>query len=96
MLQSNAFLRSLRFAGLRDRFLTIKSSGSAHKKVKMAYYIVPAFVFTGIAFSHFLQVSFGVYLKYQALIDTYYKNKMELKYTAKEDENNVNSKEQIN
>ena len=96
MLKSNAYLRSLRFAGVRDKFLTIKSSGTAHKKVRIAYYLVPAFIFTGIAFSHFLQVSFGIYLKYQALIDSYHKNKMDQKYIQNLENLDENSKEQIN
>ena len=59
-----AYLRSLQFAGVRDKFLTIKGSGSAHKKVRLAYYLVPAFVFTGAAFSNFISVTFGIYLKH--------------------------------
>lgn len=60
--------------------MTVKSSGAAQKRVRLAYYMVPAFVFTGIAFSHFMQVSFGIYLKYQALIDRYHKKQLDEKY----------------
>jgi hypothetical protein len=80
ILKNNAYLRSLKFSGVMDKFLTIKSSGTAHKKVRLAYYMVPVFIFTGIAFSHFLQVSFGVYLKYQALVDRFHKKKVDDKY----------------
>lgn len=64
MDKQKAYLRSLQFSGVRDKFLTIKGSGSAHKKVRLAYYLVPAFVFTGAAFSNFISVTFGVYLKH--------------------------------
>ena len=73
MNKQKAYLRSIRFSGIMNRFLTIKSSGSAQRKVRLAYYLVPMFVFTGISLSHFINTSFGVYLKYQALIDTYHK-----------------------
>ena len=59
-----AYLRSIKFSGVMNRFLTIKSSGSAQRKVKLAYYLVPMFVFTGISMSHFMNTSFAVYLKY--------------------------------
>jgi hypothetical protein len=78
-----------------DKFLTIKSSGTAHKKVRLAYYMIPITAFTGIAFSHFLQVSFGVYLKYQAMIDKYYRQKLETKYndlTAQDNDKDLKEK----
>ena len=56
-----------------NKFLTIKSSGTAHKKVKLAFYLIPMFVFTGISATHFINTSFGIYLKYQALVDTRFK-----------------------
>jgi len=62
--QQGAYLRSLQFGGIRDRFLAIRGSGAAHRKAQLAYYIVPAIVFTGAAFSHYLHISFGVYLKH--------------------------------
>ena len=46
------------------------------------YYLVPAFIFTGIAFSNFVSNSFGVYLKYQALTDSYYQHRLSQKYSA--------------
>lgn len=62
--QQGAYLRSLQFAGVRDKFIQLRGSGSAHRKARLAYYLVPAVICTGIAFSHFLRVSFGVYLKH--------------------------------
>lgn len=35
-------------------------------------YAVPAVVSFGIAVTNYLQQSFGIYLKYQALVDSYY------------------------
>jgi hypothetical protein len=63
-----------------NKFLTVKSSGSAQKKVRLAFYIFPMFVFTSISMSHFVNTSFGIYLKYQALIDTYHKQQLDARY----------------
>ena len=49
----------------------MRDSGSGARRLKVAYYAVPMFALTAVAFSNFLSVSFGVYLKYQALIDSY-------------------------
>lgn len=62
-----------------DKFLIVKSSGSAQTKVKIAFYLVPTFILTGAAVSKFINLSFGIYLKYQALIDNYYKFKISQK-----------------
>jgi hypothetical protein len=35
-------------------------------------YAVPAVLSFGLALSNYAQQSFGVYLKYQAMVDTYY------------------------
>lgn len=55
--------------------------------MKLAYYLVPMFVFTSISISHFINTSFGVYLKYQALVDTYHKQETDARYAelGKED-----------
>lgn len=45
------------------------------------YYVVPALIFTGIAFSNFVSNSFGVYLKYQALTDSYHQHRLNQKYS---------------
>jgi hypothetical protein len=58
----------------------MKGSSTVHRRAKLAYYLVPAFVFTSVAFSNFLHVSFGVYLKYQALIDLSYQRKIDEKF----------------
>lgn len=59
-----------------DKFLVVKGSGTAQTKVKIAFYLVPTIILTGAAFSKFINLSFGIYLKYQALIDNYYKYKL--------------------
>jgi hypothetical protein len=38
-------------------------------------YAIPATVAFGLALSNYAQQSFGVYLKYQALVDSYYLQK---------------------
>jgi hypothetical protein len=44
------------------------------------YYVVPAFILTGLAFSNFVTNGFGIYLKYQALTDSYYQHTLRMKY----------------
>jgi len=48
------------------------ASPSSQRKVQIAIYAVPAVVSFGLAVSNYLQQSFGIYLKYQALVDSYY------------------------
>lgn len=50
------------------------------RRARFAYYMVPMFIFTSLAVSNFVHVSFGVYLKYQALIDANYKRRLDEKY----------------
>ena len=72
---------------MRDGFLQLRSSGSAHKKAKIAFYVIPALVCTSVAFAHFLRVSFGVYLKHQALVDGYYRDKIRKQLSSDDDPN---------
>jgi len=44
------------------------------------YYLLPTLAFTGVAISNFAHVSFGIYLKYQALIDCYHQQKINQRY----------------
>ena len=48
------------------------SSSSSKRKVQIAMYAVPAVLSFGLALSNYFQQSFGIYLKYQALVDSYY------------------------
>lgn len=48
--------------------------------MSLAFYLVPCLVFTAISFSSFVSKSFGIYLKYQALVDSYYQSKLDAKY----------------
>uniref|UniRef100_A0A7S3MTW4 Uncharacterized protein n=1 Tax=Strombidium inclinatum TaxID=197538 RepID=A0A7S3MTW4_9SPIT len=73
--RQQAYLRSLKFGSVRDKFLLVRTSGSAQKKVTLAYYLVPALLATGMACNNYLQVSFGVYLKYQGMVDQLYKRR---------------------
>ena len=73
-------MRNLKLIGVKDTFVTMKGSSSVHKKMSVAFYLVPCFVFTCVAFSSFVSNSFGIYLKYQALIDSYHQHKLDTKY----------------
>ena len=57
-------MRGLKLVGVKNKFVTMKGSSSVHKKMSLAFYLVPCFAFTCIAFSNFVSNSFGVYLKY--------------------------------
>ncbi len=39
--------------------------------MEIAIILVPTVVSFGVAYSNYLQNTFGIYLKYQALVDTY-------------------------
>lgn len=54
----------MKFKGVMDKFLVVKGSGTAQTKVKIAFYLVPTIILTGAAFSKFINLSFGIYLKY--------------------------------
>mmetsp|Transcript_11768 Transcript_11768/g.19850 ORF Transcript_11768/g.19850 Transcript_11768/m.19850 type:complete len:166 (+) Transcript_11768:252-749(+) len=73
------YLRGLKFNSVKDRFLVMTESKGTIKRVRAAYYLVPMFIFTGVALSKFISHSFGVYLKYQALVDSYYQYKLNQK-----------------
>jgi len=60
----------------------MKGSPSVHKKMSLAFYLVPCFIFTCISFSSFVSKSFGIYLKYQALVDSFYQSKLDAKYNS--------------
>lgn len=74
--RQSAYLRSLQFGGINTRFLAAKGSGAIHRRAQFAYYAVPAFVLTGLAISNLVSSSFGVYLKHQALTDTFHKHSL--------------------
>ena len=47
-------------------------SASSKRGARIAMYAIPGVMAFGLAVSNYLQQSFGVYLKYQALVDSYY------------------------
>lgn len=65
-------LRELKFDGIKDKFVSLKSSGTVHRRMSLAYYAIPCCCFTAIAISKLVSESFGIYLKYQALTDSFY------------------------
>ena len=75
MVKQRTFLRSLRFGFIKDSYNKAMSSSSSQRKITIAMYAVPAVVAFGLAVSNYAQQSFGVYLKYQALVDSYYLKK---------------------
>lgn len=44
--------------------------------MRYSYYLVPAFVAFSVALINYGSTAFGVYLKYQALVDTYYERNL--------------------
>lgn len=69
-------LRELKFAGVKDRFVSLKNTGAVSRRISFAYYAIPVFAFTMISVSKLVSESFGVYLKYQALTDSFYKHQL--------------------
>ena len=41
-------------------------------------YVIPGVMSFGLALSNYFQQSFGIYLKYQALVDSHYLNRRKL------------------
>ena len=80
-------MRNLKFIGVKDKFLSMKTSPTVHRKMSAAYYLLPALAFTTIALSNFVSNSFAVYLKYQALTDSYYEHNLNKKYDDMVDPN---------
>ena len=66
----NRYLSSLQFGWLRDRMLRLK--GKSSSKVNFLMFAVPITLGGLFGAIHYLQTSFAVYLKYQALVDAYY------------------------
>jgi len=62
--------------------LTIRGSSTVGRKITVAYYAVPALIFTSLAVSNYIHVSFGVYLKYQGLVDGYHQHRLDTKYES--------------
>lgn len=86
-------MRNLKFIGVRNRFLSMKTSPTVHRKVSAAYFLLPVIAFTSIALSNFISNSFAIYLKYQALTDSYYEHKLNKKYDDMVDPNQVENKQ---
>ena len=66
------YLSTLQFGWVKDKFLTLRGNKSTSTRLNFLMYAVPitlGAVFGGI---HYLQQSFAIYLKHQALIDAYY------------------------
>lgn len=51
------------------------ASSSSKRKATIAMYAIPAVLSFGLSLSNYAQQSFGIYLKYQAMVDSYYLQK---------------------
>ena len=73
--KTTSWLRRLKLGdAVFSKFLKMKDSSAVHRKLGFAFYAIPtSFVFL-IAALNCMQQSFMVYLRYQALIDSYYFN----------------------
>jgi hypothetical protein len=86
-------LQNLQLLGVRTKFVNMKGSPSVHKKMSLAFYLVPCVIFTAISFSSFISSSFGIYLKYQALVDSYYQSNLDAKYNSMLDNSKKENRE---
>ena len=70
--KTKQYLRGINFGFIRDSYNRNVSSGASQRKVKIAMYAIPGLLSFGLAVSNYFQQSFGIYLKYQALVDSHY------------------------
>jgi len=62
----------LRFGFIFEKFLKLKGSNRAAKGLYAAYYVIPVIFSLTIGTMHYVNQSFLVYLRYQALVDEHY------------------------
>jgi len=84
-------LRGMQFIGLRDKFLALKGTGAIHQRYGKILYYVPILFFTGLSMAQTIRTGFGVYLKHQALVDSYYQFKLNEKYKTTESDKPIPS-----
>eukprot|EP00347_Sterkiella_histriomuscorum_P023616 403333981 len=70
--KSRSKMRGMRFGGIRETFQNLVKSGKGQRRLTIFMYLFPALVSFGLAGTNYLQVTFGIYLKYQALVDSFY------------------------
>ena len=69
-------MRGISFGFIRDSYNRNMQSASSKRGARIAMYAVPGLLAFCLAVSNYMQQSFGVYLKYQAMVDSFYINKM--------------------
>ena len=69
------YLRSLSFGFIRDNYNKTLGNSTTHRKATALLYFFPALFAFGVATQNYVVVSFGVYLKYQAFVDSFYLKK---------------------
>jgi len=84
-------LRGMQFIGLRDKFLALKGTGAIHQRYGKILYYVPILFFTGLSMAQTIRTGFGVYLKHQALVDSYHQFKLNEKYKTTESDKPIPS-----
>jgi len=62
----------MRFGYVRDSYNRLLGSATSQRRFKIFFYAFPALITFGVAVQNYLQISFGIYLKYQALVDSFY------------------------
>jgi hypothetical protein len=67
------YLSKLRFNWLKEGFMRMMNNQKLKGRVRIAYYVVPVTFSIAIASANYLQQSFLVYLKYQAMVDSFSK-----------------------
>jgi len=62
----------MRFGHIRESYNRMLVNAKSQRRLKLFLYGFPALISFGIAVQNYLQITFGIYLKYQALVDSYY------------------------
>jgi hypothetical protein len=70
--RTKKYLRGLNFSFIKNSYDRNLSNSASKRKFQVAMYLVPGLVAFGLSVSNYLQQSFGIYLKYQAMVDSYY------------------------
>ncbi|CDW88167.1 UNKNOWN [Stylonychia lemnae] len=65
-------MRGMQFGYIRESYNRLLGSTRSQRRFKLFMFAFPAIISFGVAVQNYLQVTFGIYLKYQALVDSYY------------------------
>ena len=72
--KSTRYLRFLDFGFIRTKYKAAQGNAVLRKRANILLFLLPITVSIGVGGMHLLSQSFLIYLKYQAMVDSYYYN----------------------